>query len=489
MHSVVKQLPQEKIAVLLRQLQLLFTRRELLGFPPATGKPEPEPPVSPVSPMVPAIVSVSPIDVNLPKQATKIIDNFPPSRMVNYGKKPMSSPKIEPARPDNFISSPSMVHQGVPVPKLDPYFPRGPMVGNVPVPSFVPTPQQPIQFSFEHLSQLSQLLEQSVIQPPKPIIQQMSWTDPVFKSRNPQAVYSLYESFQFQCSQCGLRIKDQKSRDLHLDIHFRQHRRDKMKTKKAMSRPWYLTRDLWVLADNSVQEANMPTPFENPEPEQQQVDEKNEDLNVRVAVESDQVLCPACQDTLDISYDSESDQWICKGGVKGPDNEVYHQKCLELDQTQEPEQDPDNEEDQEEATGNLDLEDGGQAQQEGENAAEEGKEELDYLEGQEGEDNGAEDSNPLEMAQGMRFEEADGVVGMTGNGNQGWSRDPRQLAMQNRTLPMPATQGTMPLQNFGNFYGGDLNLNLEYQYAPQGTKRFHEDNESEAFVKRQRTSL
>ena len=41
--------------------------------------------------------------------------------------------------------------------------------------------------------------------------------------------------------------------DKHLDWHFLQNKREKEKTKKAMSRGWYLSQEDWI-SDSSLSE-------------------------------------------------------------------------------------------------------------------------------------------------------------------------------------------------------------------------------------------
>ena len=54
------------------------------------------------------------------------------------------------------------------------------------------------------------------------------------------SVASLYTSIPIQCKSCGLRFQNRSKLDTHLDWHFIQNKREKEKTKRAISRSWFL---------------------------------------------------------------------------------------------------------------------------------------------------------------------------------------------------------------------------------------------------------
>lgn len=66
----------------------------------------------------------------------------------------------------------------------------------------------------------------------------------------PGAIELLYSAEPLQCKQCGFRYpqteKGQAKMDAHLDSHFRQNRKMKERTKRGLSRSWFVTVDEWV---------------------------------------------------------------------------------------------------------------------------------------------------------------------------------------------------------------------------------------------------
>jgi hypothetical protein len=68
---------------------------------------------------------------------------------------------------------------------------------------------------------------------------------------HPDLYYFLYDAIELQCKQCAIRFPSENDGKAvlqsHLDWHFRQNRRQKDKTKKTISRDWYLTISDWIL--------------------------------------------------------------------------------------------------------------------------------------------------------------------------------------------------------------------------------------------------
>lgn len=60
----------------------------------------------------------------------------------------------------------------------------------------------------------------------------------------------LYENFPLQCKSCGFRFQEnfdgKKKMQLHLDSHFRKNRRLKERSKRVISRDWFLSVSDWA---------------------------------------------------------------------------------------------------------------------------------------------------------------------------------------------------------------------------------------------------
>ena len=57
-------------------------------------------------------------------------------------------------------------------------------------------------------------------------------------------VNRLYHDIPLQCATCGLRFFDKEKMGKHLDWHFTMNSKQKQKSKKAISRTWYLTSEV-----------------------------------------------------------------------------------------------------------------------------------------------------------------------------------------------------------------------------------------------------
>jgi pre-mRNA cleavage complex 2 protein Pcf11 len=75
------------------------------------------------------------------------------------------------------------------------------------------------------------------------------------RRRHEWIINAIYYDIPLQCSQCGLRFKEQKEMDSHLDWHFRKNRREKQKSKKPISRAWFQPVNAWI----DAKEAEAPT--------------------------------------------------------------------------------------------------------------------------------------------------------------------------------------------------------------------------------------
>ncbi len=72
-------------------------------------------------------------------------------------------------------------------------------------------------------------------------------------------VNRLYSDFPLQCAACGLRFKDKEKMGKHLDWHFAVNKKEKQKTKKAVSRLWYLTSEVCFTSPLSLSGSTLPS--------------------------------------------------------------------------------------------------------------------------------------------------------------------------------------------------------------------------------------
>jgi len=146
------------------------------------------------------------------------------------------------------------------------------------------------------------------------------WNSEILKKRDESVINELYFDFPLQCKNCGLRFVDRHKMDLHLDWHFVQNRKEKEKTRKAMSRSWYLAKEEWISAADTAEKSAVPFPFGDVIPQE----EKKE--VVCVPADETQTHCPKCGESFEQFWDSDQDEWMYKDCVSLNDT-IYHQKC------------------------------------------------------------------------------------------------------------------------------------------------------------------
>ncbi|XVE95958.1 hypothetical protein REPUB_Repub02eG0180400 [Reevesia pubescens] len=211
-------------------------------------------------------------------------------------------------------------------------------------------PVSSTQFTFDQLSSavLSDLLQsiRHVVDKPKeetpveddavPSEFDSDW----LKVRHESVIRSLYSDIPRQCTTCGQRFKAQEEHSKHMDWHVRKNREVKNKKVKP-SRPWLLTKNLWLTAAEALTETDDGGPLEVWRPRDSIVEmEKDEEL--AVVADEDQKLCALCMEAFEDFYSDETEDWMYKGAVymnapngstaAGKDRSqlgpIVHAKCL-----------------------------------------------------------------------------------------------------------------------------------------------------------------
>lgn len=136
-----------------------------------------------------------------------------------------------------------------------------------------------------------------------------------------------------QCKTCGFRFCDtEKGKNmmgLHLDAHFRKNRRLREKSRKAMSRDWFIAEEKWIKQEEKDEmfEQLFTHSFqdENSNPEIQDTEG-----TYVVAIEDGNAerKCPVCKEKLLSFWDQDKDEWMFKNAVKYQ-NEIYHKNCYD----------------------------------------------------------------------------------------------------------------------------------------------------------------
>jgi len=159
---------------------------------------------------------------------------------------------------------------------------------------------------------------------------QLDWaSSDSLKIGRPSLVAALYAGRQ--CTSCPLRFSpDQESSyKKHLDWHFRQNQKKKVKSTRAM-RPWYYKLELWLLFNEISEEDKSSSIFEAglkegddsscplPDSESCVVKSRSEDsLNV----------CVVCQEKFEVFQHEDDDDFYLKGAVEH-NSQLFHPSCL-----------------------------------------------------------------------------------------------------------------------------------------------------------------
>lgn len=144
-----------------------------------------------------------------------------------------------------------------------------------------------------------------------------SVTDPSVKPLD--TINLLYDTKSLQCLQCGLRFKDKKLLNNHLDYHFRKNKREKERSNKAFSRQWFLPLSSW----NRSSAAALPS-----EGGIGGVVEKESSF---VIAREEQLDCPVCGEVFDQFWEEEEEEWLCKDSVLCQEDDlIYHTNCFKV---------------------------------------------------------------------------------------------------------------------------------------------------------------
>ncbi len=170
----------------------------------------------------------------------------------------------------------------------------------------------------------------------------------------------LYADFELQCGTCGLRFNDKDKMAKHLDWHFAMNKKEKQKTKKAVSRLWFTTADVrsplpqsfpcgrdptklcryvWLVCvrvcvmcvvqewATGIDVAEKPAmPFFN----EAAMEESAETPVMNVIADESQTHCGICGEKFDQFWENDLEEWMYRGAVKVEGTgQLFHQKCYE----------------------------------------------------------------------------------------------------------------------------------------------------------------
>ncbi|RCH82844.1 hypothetical protein CU098_000588, partial [Rhizopus stolonifer] len=159
----------------------------------------------------------------------------------------------------------------------------------------------------------------------------------------PGAIELLYSAEPLQCKQCGFRYpkteKGQAKMDAHLDSHFRQNRKMKERTKRGLSRSWFVTVEQWINGEGGeLTHQQAPTFLHdgmghaNPKSTEKLNQASNEDTinpdlyTVVMPNDDNRKPCAICGERFVDFWNDDEEEWMYKNAVMVNDK-IYHATC------------------------------------------------------------------------------------------------------------------------------------------------------------------
>ncbi|KAI9599096.1 hypothetical protein BDF19DRAFT_419398 [Syncephalis fuscata] len=141
---------------------------------------------------------------------------------------------------------------------------------------------------------------------------------------------TLYSGLALRCRQCGLRFRDdergQERMSAHLDRHFKQNRRLKERTRKVISRSWFVRDQDWIHSRLVANEDE--NVFAKGTTKEVQVDPEAV-LRARTVIsppEGEKAPCPICQEKFEEFWCDEEEEWMLRNAVTA-NGKIYHATC------------------------------------------------------------------------------------------------------------------------------------------------------------------
>ncbi|GAB6025905.1 hypothetical protein CHUAL_011877 [Chamberlinius hualienensis] len=134
-----------------------------------------------------------------------------------------------------------------------------------------------------------------------------------------------------QCSSCGVRFTAEQADKYatHLDWHFRQNRREKDSSRKALSRKWYYDVQNWVQFEEIEDVEERARSFFEIQQADEQADEVEDNgPSVLAGEDEEDKKCAVCQELFELYWDEEHEEWHFRDAIRRNDKN-YHPTCFE----------------------------------------------------------------------------------------------------------------------------------------------------------------
>lgn len=163
------------------------------------------------------------------------------------------------------------------------------------------------------------------------------------KKLHADAVASVYDDLELQCSQCGFRYfgtdEGKSKMKQHLDWHFRLNKQSSV--RQSMSRDWFLSAEEWITSGNKQTTAEFKPSFDDDENGDAKsngmdttsdggangINDETHFHDVYVVADGDG-FCQICMEKFDRYWHDGEEEWVFRAATKREDGSYVHQNCL-----------------------------------------------------------------------------------------------------------------------------------------------------------------
>jgi predicted nucleic acid-binding Zn-ribbon protein len=156
----------------------------------------------------------------------------------------------------------------------------------------------------------------------------------------PNDSFYIYDFYPLQCTNCGLRYDDSHEGrallDFHLDCHFKRARRLKDRTKKTLSRNWYLNEKDWItnfsdsnsiLAEKETTDTFLDTATNEDSSASEARKESQKSVYRITLTECENGICGVCGELFSKIWAPDLDDYVWVDAVLNSSQNLVHPAC------------------------------------------------------------------------------------------------------------------------------------------------------------------
>nr|CCA16817.1 conserved hypothetical protein [Albugo laibachii Nc14] len=164
------------------------------------------------------------------------------------------------------------------------------------------------------------------------------------KDRVESNIQKLYAALPLVCRESGVRFREQKKLDAHLDFLFQYNRSVKERGKGGISRAWYPNKEQWTtdFSTDHTARKNTSSSFFDQDSKKMQDDKEDQVLmelrNARVPVDESVTKCRICGEPFEKCWDEDEEEWMYINAIVGSvhahdegnvKSTIFHKYCYD----------------------------------------------------------------------------------------------------------------------------------------------------------------